>query len=659
MPARTTIWPSRSRSRSFSRGFVRSCAVAPGERPAVLEVGDLRLDPATRQVWRGPTEVKLSAKEFALLETFMRRPGQVLSRLSAPRARVGLRLRESLERRRRLRPVPARQGRPPVRAGLARDGPRGRLSTPRGGGCVSRLPIRVRLTLAFALVMAVVFAAVGAVLYVRLGDTLDERIADTLEARSTALASDLRRHLAGRLRRGGTRAAARGGRIGRRREQRCRRAGIALDRSAGTVALGLDRRGRGSRRRGLPRCSRLPSTIASSSWASLSTIGTRRSTACSRSCSSCCPSRSSCRPRSGTSSLGRPCGQSRTCGGARERSRQRRPSAASRCPRAHDEVYRLGSTLNEMLDRLDEGLARERRFVADASHELRTPLATLQTELELATRRPRSPDELETRTPVGERGGRPPRPSRRGAARAGSGRRRPARAARAAVRRARRARGRRREVWSAGRRCGSGARGLGSRPAHADRRSATNRAGARKSRRQRISSRPGHGAPAGAGRRRPGRARRLRRGRGLCAGVPAVRVRALQPRRRGANGRRSRPRARHRGRDLARTRRSSNARRIGTAWARSSRWSFPQIDTPPSPSRGCRSPPSGCEYPPRCCSTTSRSHRGTSRRRRRGSRRWRGSRECLRDAAPDEVASPSRTSRASSRRGRSAWGGRR
>jgi two-component system OmpR family response regulator len=50
------------------------------ERPAVLEVGDLRLDPATRQVWRGATEVGLSAKEFALLETFMRRPGEVLTR---------------------------------------------------------------------------------------------------------------------------------------------------------------------------------------------------------------------------------------------------------------------------------------------------------------------------------------------------------------------------------------------------------------------------------------------------------------------------------------------------------------------------------------------------------------------------------------------------
>ena len=50
------------------------------ERPAVLEAGGLRLDPSTRRVWRGEAEIQLSAKEFALLETFMRRPGQVLSR---------------------------------------------------------------------------------------------------------------------------------------------------------------------------------------------------------------------------------------------------------------------------------------------------------------------------------------------------------------------------------------------------------------------------------------------------------------------------------------------------------------------------------------------------------------------------------------------------
>jgi len=51
------------------------------ERPAIVEVGDLRLDPATRQVWRGETEIALSAKEFAVLEAFMRQPGYVLSRL--------------------------------------------------------------------------------------------------------------------------------------------------------------------------------------------------------------------------------------------------------------------------------------------------------------------------------------------------------------------------------------------------------------------------------------------------------------------------------------------------------------------------------------------------------------------------------------------------
>jgi two-component system OmpR family response regulator len=53
----------------------------PVERPVVLRAGDLTLDPAAREVRRGDTEIQLSAREFALLEAFMRRPGQVLSQM--------------------------------------------------------------------------------------------------------------------------------------------------------------------------------------------------------------------------------------------------------------------------------------------------------------------------------------------------------------------------------------------------------------------------------------------------------------------------------------------------------------------------------------------------------------------------------------------------
>ena len=53
---------------------------APAERPAVLEVGELRLDPAAHRAWRDEQELALSAKEFALLELFMRRAGVTLTR---------------------------------------------------------------------------------------------------------------------------------------------------------------------------------------------------------------------------------------------------------------------------------------------------------------------------------------------------------------------------------------------------------------------------------------------------------------------------------------------------------------------------------------------------------------------------------------------------
>lgn len=50
----------------------------PAERPGIITVGPLRLDPVSAQVWRGDQEIRLSTREFALLEAFMRCPGQVL-----------------------------------------------------------------------------------------------------------------------------------------------------------------------------------------------------------------------------------------------------------------------------------------------------------------------------------------------------------------------------------------------------------------------------------------------------------------------------------------------------------------------------------------------------------------------------------------------------
>ena len=63
-------------------------------------------------------------------------------------------------------------------------------------------------------------------------------------------------------------------------------------------------------------------------------------------------------------------------------------------PRTHDEIGRLGETLNAMLQRIEGGVKRERGFLADASHELRTPLSLLRAEVELALETPHSNNEL-------------------------------------------------------------------------------------------------------------------------------------------------------------------------------------------------------------------------------------------------------------------------
>jgi signal transduction histidine kinase len=66
-------------------------------------------------------------------------------------------------------------------------------------------------------------------------------------------------------------------------------------------------------------------------------------------------------------------------------------------PEANDELHRLGETVNAMLSRLEDTLARERALVADAGHELRTPLSILKLELELALGSDSSREELQER----------------------------------------------------------------------------------------------------------------------------------------------------------------------------------------------------------------------------------------------------------------------
>jgi len=255
---------------------------------------------------------------------------------------------------------------------------------------MSRLPIRVRLTLVFALVMAVVFAAVGAFLYVRLGDTLDERIADTLEARTTALASSLDATSPGVAgEEGVAQVLDADGSVVSGNEaplltsaqlEQARRASLMLDAEISgadfrllaapladrVVVVGESLEDRDEALDALlaQLLVVLPLALVASSALGYVTAGAAL----------------------------RPMEEMR-----REAAEISSSSSGRRLPlsAADDEVRRLGTTLNEMLERLDAGLERERQFVADASHELRTPLAILKAELELALRKPRSARELE------------------------------------------------------------------------------------------------------------------------------------------------------------------------------------------------------------------------------------------------------------------------
>jgi two-component system, OmpR family, sensor kinase len=247
---------------------------------------------------------------------------------------------------------------------------------------VSRLPIRLRLSLAFAVAMAIVLAALGAFLYVQLRSSLDEQLEASLRAQAGAASAgalvDQEESLGqvlgadGSVNRGFEVPLARPARreyfvdrdVPRREDDDFRLLVVPWEGDR-TIVVGASLDDRNDALEGLLAAFFVGGPIA----LVLSTLlGYLLAGA-----------------------LLRPVEQMRRR--AAEISTET-PGQKLPLPHARDEILRLGSTLNEMLGRLEAGIARERRFVADASHELRTPLALLRTELELARRRDRSPEEL-------------------------------------------------------------------------------------------------------------------------------------------------------------------------------------------------------------------------------------------------------------------------
>jgi signal transduction histidine kinase len=256
---------------------------------------------------------------------------------------------------------------------------------------VSRLPIRVRLTAAFALAMVLVLAAAGLFVYLRLKDDLDDNIRAGLETRSRAVAAagsadagapdEGEEGFAQLLSRTGRVLSSSGGARG------ATLSSAELERAAGGVVM-VDRRVPGveGTARVLARPADRPPRAAVVAVGQ--TLEDRDETLAGLAASFAVGGPVAVLVASIAGYLLAATGL-RPVEAMRRRARDVSLSRAGErlpLPAARDEIRRLGETLNEMLNRLQRSFERERRFVADAGHELRTPVAIVKTELEGAVR---------------------------------------------------------------------------------------------------------------------------------------------------------------------------------------------------------------------------------------------------------------------------------
>jgi two-component system OmpR family sensor kinase len=261
------------------------------------------------------------------------------------------------------------------------------------------LPIRLRLTLAFAVVMAAVLAGMGFFVYLRVGNALAGSVDQSLTAQA--------REAAGHAREGRS-LVDRDASDGPTLAELVTGDGVVTRSSPAHLPLlvpvqDLQRLAEGQRLRGSVSLSR-----PAGDWRYLAVSAPGGAVVVARSLE---PREESLHRLLRELLFASPlalllaslAGYGLAAGALRPVEAMRRRAAAVSAtspgrlpvPPSRDEISRLATTLNEMLGRLEAAFEHERRFVANASHELRTPLAMLRTELELALRRPRSHDELE------------------------------------------------------------------------------------------------------------------------------------------------------------------------------------------------------------------------------------------------------------------------